>query len=62
MERTEKPNGVVGDDSLFDELQSNRDRCFLNDIFAVDNERVATIRDFRYVPYIAREANIELIR
>jgi RNA polymerase sigma-70 factor (ECF subfamily) len=25
------------------------------------NERVATIRDFRYVPYIAREANIELI-
>jgi RNA polymerase sigma-70 factor (ECF subfamily) len=26
------------------------------------NERVATIRDFRYVPYIAREANIELIR
>jgi len=26
------------------------------------DERVATIRDFRYVPYIAREANIELIR
>jgi RNA polymerase sigma factor (sigma-70 family) len=25
------------------------------------NERVSAIRDFRYVPYIAREANIELI-
>ena len=25
------------------------------------NERVAAIRDFRYVPYIVREASIELI-
>jgi RNA polymerase sigma factor (sigma-70 family) len=46
--------------AVFNNPSDSRPSYFVQLTFS--NDRVSAIRDFRYVPYIAREANIELMR